>query len=221
MKDLISVKPGKHRFNDKEFIRINPSKAVRKIKFGELAAVTSLHINKIFGLAFPFVHKNSARFGFKYIDGKFNIYAYSYVDGERKEELMYKADVDEQLILSIFVHKDKVVYQIEPANEQEVIYEELLKTNWFSVELGAYWGGKPEAPQFIAFESKKINTSIYEAIFVKYTLATAMVTMILLGLVLLAVNYFFGVTATIITFAVLFLAGVLRTIQPWFKTLFK
>lgn len=111
-------------------------------------------INKLFGVGhFPHHHKNSVRFGWRWVPdlGKIEVLAYYYIDGKRMDRHMVYVEIGERLVYeingegnfySLIIHGS--TYLDIPLKPCKVGY--LLQT---------YFGGNQTAPHDIEIEINK------------------------------------------------------------------
>jgi hypothetical protein len=114
-------------------------------------------INKLFGFSRGWHHKNSARFGWNCIDGKINIYAYCYVDGERKYKEVCSVNILTNYQMSINDFGSFYLFSVySNRNINEVIIEK-NKTTSFGYKLYPYFGGNKKSPQKIKILMKELD----------------------------------------------------------------
>lgn len=110
-------------------------------------------INKLFGIGyFPFHHKNSVRFGWRYIIDKdvIEIMAYWYVDGERKWEHVCYCSIDKEYMFMLVMNDKGHVLLVYDENTQLGNFTITgVKKTLIAYLLRLYFGGNQVAPHDI------------------------------------------------------------------------
>ncbi len=120
------------------------------IKFPEsciydLGNENQLDINKLFGMSTTLdVHNTSFRFGWRYNDGKIEIFKYTYVKKVRDYVLMGAVDINEWNSFKIDLTKDDVTFYLN-----EIKYNQKQKTKMPLLAMYPYFGGDERAPHDI------------------------------------------------------------------------
>lgn len=132
-------------------------------------------INKLFGFSFNFLpfydkkdnlwksghHKNSIRFGWRYMNNDIDIFAYAYINGIRYEKFMISTKTSKWIYLSIEEQNNKYVLKsICPNGNSSIVSFEFdeLKTGFlglFIYKLFPYFGGKVSAPHNMTISLKE------------------------------------------------------------------
>ncbi len=124
-------------------------------------------VNKLFGFSEGFHHWNSARFGWRCLDGEnIEILAYCYVNGERIITPMMKCKTDSWIFCNIQNKKDKYIFKtLDIRNNGFVTYvDKPIKKNIYSLfkvfiyKLFPYFGGKIAAPKDMRIFMVKLKT---------------------------------------------------------------
>lgn len=113
-------------------------------------------INKLYGFSEGFHHWNSARIGWRCIDGvNIELFAYAYVNGERIQKQMIKVRVEDTILCCIQKKIGKYVFKANQLNGQSITvsidiprkftFYSLFKL--FIYRLYPYFGGAIPAPQ--------------------------------------------------------------------------
>lgn len=111
-------------------------------------------INKLFGICFGNVHKDSARIGWRTVisSSKIEIFAYCYVNGKRKAEHICFVNINETVAYSIKVTDTDYIFTVERLAYYKPIFSARIakqKTAHLGWTLGAYFGGDETAPHDI------------------------------------------------------------------------
>lgn len=113
-------------------------------------------VNKLYGFSEGFHHWNSARFGWRCIDGEnIEILAYCYVNGERIIKPMMKCKTDSWIFCNLQNKEDKYIFKtLDIKNNGFVIYvDKSKKKSYYNLfkafiyKLFPYFGGKIVAPK--------------------------------------------------------------------------
>lgn len=124
-------------------------------------------VNKLFGFSEGFHHWNSARFGWRCVDGEtIEILAYCYVNGERIIKPMMKCKADSWIFCNLQNKKDKYVFRtLDIKNNGFVVYiNKSTKRSFYTLfkvfiyKLFPYFGGKIPAPQDMKIFMVKLKT---------------------------------------------------------------
>lgn len=100
-------------------------------------------------------HDNSARFAWQWYNGRLEIFAYCYVNGERKEEFLGIVKLNEENRYKLKVMDGNYIFQL---NNQEPVHMERAETcdRGMYYMLWPYFGGTLSAPHDISI-SIQIN----------------------------------------------------------------
>lgn len=162
---------GKHRARPLYWLRwwpvlIRPRRIVHRVMFGfsakyDLGEPDQHDVNKLFGVALRGIHRDSVRFGWRYLRGtaRVELLAYVYRDGARITAPLCQVPMNHWYTLSI--HSRELlghdwVFRVHNENG------ELIHQNWmpgkrpglFAFLLGPYFGGNRTAPHDIQIEIK-------------------------------------------------------------------
>lgn len=156
---VYKIKAGKHRSTSCVKLLTKPSMMFNAI-FDESAIYTSntpqnqYDINKLYGFSEcnQFHHKNSARFGWNWIDGKLNIYTYVYNDGVRSFELITDISLNEPHSFSISKVADKYLFRVDSKVIEMPRTSKCDKGIYYT--LFPYFGGDETAPHNITIKIK-------------------------------------------------------------------
>lgn len=166
-----TIHKGKHRASPLYWLcwwplLVNPEQVSRKLCFTfsskyDLGNDDQQDHNKLFGIAYGNIHRNSARFGWRY-DNKKNVFilsAYCYINGERVMTdlctVVANHWYDCHIICVGSIYTFKVINQ-----SGDLLCTELIskghnkKLGWL---LGPYFGGNRTAPHDIIIELKKMK----------------------------------------------------------------
>jgi hypothetical protein len=96
-------------------------------------------------------HENSARFGWQWFDNKLEIYAYCYVNGERKEEFIGTVNINEENLYEIQITDDAYVFYLN--NERvSTIERGTVCDQGIYYMLYPYFGGSVPAPHDVRID---------------------------------------------------------------------
>ena len=116
-------------------------------------------INKLFGMSFGLVHKNSARFGWSYDKGsnRFLLYAYCYFNGRREYQLLGDISLAQQpLLMTIVARSDSYEFIIKKDFDiiAQFFYRRPPSTKW-CFGLGLWFGGNNPSPNDMTIKIAK------------------------------------------------------------------
>lgn len=115
-------------------------------------------INKLYGFSECNTqhHNNSARFGWRWLDGNLEIHAYVYNDGERYTKFINNANLNQVHSYSIEIKEKSYIFRMD---DNIVIMD---RTNKCDVGgyymLYPYFGGDEKAPHDITIQIREKNT---------------------------------------------------------------
>lgn len=115
-----------------------------------------LDTNKLFGIGYFFNHhKESARFGWYYYEGKIHINAYLYINGKRIIDELCILPIGHKGDLSLIIENSFYTFKVNIHGNGIVLAEKSYpfthKKKW-SYYLGIYFGGNRPAPQTMNIE---------------------------------------------------------------------
>ncbi len=127
-----------------------------KAIFNESAIYTSSipenqhDINKLLGFSDCNTqhHQNSARIGWRWLDGKLEIFAYCYVNGERITQYLGETALHEARTYSIVITKEQYVFEMEGYDQVVIPRSNVCDSGVFYM-LFPYFGGDEKAPHDI------------------------------------------------------------------------
>lgn len=96
-------------------------------------------------------HDNSARFGWQWYNEQLEIYAYCYVNGERKEAFIGVVDIDAVNRYSITIEKDAYVFQLNDGEPVVIERGNTCNTGVYYM-LWPYFGGQLPAPHDVSID---------------------------------------------------------------------
>ncbi|MEP1033539.1 hypothetical protein [Ekhidna sp.] len=110
-------------------------------------------INKLMGFADcnSNHHQNSARFGWRWLEGKLEIHAYAYVNGERRTELIGIVDLDQAFDYQLQLTNDHYVFYLQ-GYDLVKIERNAPCTRGLYYMLYPYFGGDETAPHDILIQ---------------------------------------------------------------------
>jgi hypothetical protein len=117
-------------------------------------------VNKLFGVCFGDVHKDSARFGWNFDkeSGKFLLYSYCYINGRREFEYLGEVGFWDKVIAPIEVNENCYLFSARTkhmsiTNEFRVNKSHNKK---IATGLGFWFGGKNPAPKEVVVKISKL-----------------------------------------------------------------
>lgn len=126
-----------------------------KVTFDDSAKYTSVTpanqwaINKLFGFSDCYTshHKNSARFGWRWVNSTLELMAYNYVKGQRSELKLGNMELNRAYDLQIKMKKDKYIFLFNGKTFE--FARGCSSKNANGYKLYPYFGGTETAPQNI------------------------------------------------------------------------
>ncbi len=112
-------------------------------------------INKLMGFSDcnSLHHENSARFGWRWLDGNLEIHAYAYASGKRVTRFIGNVDIDTSNTYQITMTQDSYIFNLVGFNPV-VIKRENHCNRGFYYMLFPYFGGDESAPHDILIQVK-------------------------------------------------------------------
>lgn len=135
------------------------SVAVEKLKFKALFDSSAIYqtalatnqgdINKLYGISDceSYHHTNSARFGWRWYKDKLEVWAYTYINGERKFALMDTVGLETFNEYEIEFRENKYVFRL---NDKKLEMPRACVATAKGYKLFPYFGGDEVAPQDIS-----------------------------------------------------------------------
>lgn len=105
-------------------------------------------INKLYGIADcgSHHHQNSARFGWRWLDGKLEIFAYTYADGQRNHQFITSVALHKEYTYTLKLQANQYLFQI---GDETVTMERFCSNSPSGYKLFPYFGGDETAPHDI------------------------------------------------------------------------
>lgn len=165
---MVTIKTGTHSSFKLPSLVIGQDKITYKVRFTpscryEIGLADQLDINKLFGIGyFPHHHKNSMRFGWRYVIDMdaIEIMAYYYVDGQRMYEHVAFLKIDGNYTFIMYILPDGHLLTVLDDDGKYVAGDVLinhLKGRNFGYLLRPYFGGNQTAPHNIHIDMKRIE----------------------------------------------------------------
>ena len=135
------------------------STELTKLKFKALFDSTAIYqtvqdsnqgdINKLYGVSDcnSFHQTNSARFGWRWFEDRLEIWAYTYLNGERKFALIDTVEIGTFNEYEIAFKENKYVFRL---NDKEVEMDRACESSAQGYKLFPYFGGDETAPHDIS-----------------------------------------------------------------------
>lgn len=142
-----------------------PKRIARRVYFDfsakyDIGQADQADTNKLFGVAFGNVHRNSARFGWRYdlVRNKFILSAYCYLNGERVIEDLCEAVAAHYYDCILAFTESDYLFTVKKENGDILARTAISKGHkrkcgWL---LGCYFGGNEKAPHNMTLQLKKI-----------------------------------------------------------------
>lgn len=113
-------------------------------------------INKLYGVSDcnSYHHNNSVRFGWRWYDNQLEIWAYSYVNGERFSSFIDTVQLDTYNTYEILFSENKYVIRL---NDKEVEINRACQAKSAGYKLFPYFGGNESAPKDISIWIQELN----------------------------------------------------------------
>jgi hypothetical protein len=125
----------------------------------ELAGADIWDTNKLYGVGYlPHHHKDSARFGWLYFEGKIYLNAYCHVNGQRHIQEICAVEIGKRYRLHLYVSKTTYFFWVVDHATQNTIGEVNIKRGRrgrIGYLLGLYFGGNKKAPHNITVNLKR------------------------------------------------------------------
>jgi hypothetical protein len=119
--------------------------------------VNQFSINKLYGFSDCGVHHqtNSARFGWRWLNGAVRIYTYCYTNGRRIAEVeLGQAEIDKPLDYRLEIRRNTYVFTFK--GKQTVIVRGCTDAKLLKYKLFPYFGGTEPAPHNITIKLKEL-----------------------------------------------------------------
>ena len=115
----------------------------------DLGTTDQLDINKLIGFSCGYHHNNSARFGWRYSQGKIELFSYCYISGQRIYKKICDADINQPIKMELVDNGNCYLYRVFVDNRTYI--SKVDKNNSFSIgyKLWPYFGGNCKAPHTI------------------------------------------------------------------------
>lgn len=107
-----------------------------------------MDINKLYGIADcgSHHHQNSARFGWRWLNEKLEIHAYTYANGEREHQFITSVALNKEYTYSLKLEANQYIFQIE---NKTITMERFCSNSPAGYKLFPYFGGDETAPHDI------------------------------------------------------------------------
>lgn len=158
---IYTIKEGKHRSTIG--LRSQTSdNLLFECKFDESAVyeskdpVNQYDINKLYGFSDCNSHhqKNSARFGWRYVNGEIEIHAYVYNDGVRVSKYITSVQPNERHLYHLLIEKDSYRFSVDMTSIHMPRTNKCEKGLYY--KLFPYFGGDESAPHDIKILIKEL-----------------------------------------------------------------
>jgi hypothetical protein len=158
---MFIIKKGEHSSNAP--VKLLTSSAIRFEATFDASAVyeTSVKenqadINKLYGMADcrSDHHSNSARFGWRWYNGKLEVHAYTYFNKTRHSKWVGIVDLNKAYTYEIQLQDDKYVFSL---NGQQIDLPRHCNGTGEGYQLYPYFGGDETAPHDITIAIKNLN----------------------------------------------------------------
>jgi hypothetical protein len=154
---LYTIPAGSHYSNQSAYRALNVSQIRFKARFDSSAVYQTVHknnqgdINQLYGMSdCESDHQmNSARFGWRWVNNVLEIWAYSYVNSERKYVFVTTVPLNANITYGIIFSDTNYIFS---ANDTEVSLPRHCKGQAKGYKLYPYFGGDENAPHKITIE---------------------------------------------------------------------
>lgn len=165
---MVTIKKGTHSSYKFPSLLIDEGKITYKVKFTpscryDIGIADQLDINKLFGIGyFPHHHKNSMRFGWRYLIhmDAIEAMAYYYVDGQRVFQHIAFLKMNNNYTFIMYILPDGHLLTVLD-DDLKMVAGDLLVNTLVGKKIGyalhPYFGGNQTAPHNIQIEMKKIK----------------------------------------------------------------
>jgi len=159
------IRQGSHRALPLSFgIYFGKKVMSRKVTFHEdcrydLQGEDQKDWNKLFGIGYLWsIHKDSARFGWRYNKDKdrIELSAYAYVNGERIMEYIGDVEIGIEAELSLTIFSDSYNFYFEQQEYSDLVTIHKASNKFISYKCGLYFGGNQTAPHAMSVTINKI-----------------------------------------------------------------
>lgn len=165
---MVKIKQGTHSSFKFPSLVIGEDKMVYKVKFTpscayDIGIADQLDINKLFGVGyFPHHHRNSVRFGWRYVIGMdaIEILAYYYADGHRMYEHVCYVNIGTNYAFVLHILPDGHLFTVIDDDAKYIAGDLLInhvKGRNLGYTLHPSFGGNQKAPHDIYIDMKKVK----------------------------------------------------------------
>jgi hypothetical protein len=159
---IYTIPAGSHYSTQSAYHPLNVSKIRFKARFDSSAVYQTIDgdnqkdINKLYGMSdCESDHQvNSARFGWRWVDSALEIWAYSYVNGERKLIFVSNVPLNSSVTYEIIFTDTNYMFRV---NDIEVSLPRHCKGEAKGYKLYPYFGGDENAPHKITIEIEDLK----------------------------------------------------------------
>lgn len=155
MTTVYKIRKGQHSSTDLGFYLMDKNPLVFYAKFDSTAIYEgNADINKLYGFSDcnSQHHENSARYGWRWYNGKLEIFAYVYAKGVRSYDKVCEVEIGEQVRYEILMEGDEYVFSVKGISKR---YKRGATCNsGVYYTLKPYFGGDAVAPHDIFIEIK-------------------------------------------------------------------
>ena len=137
---------------------------VRYVRFSDSCAYTldaynQLDVNKLYGASFGLSEDNSARFGWRFVEGMIELVAYVHDRGQLNRNeffdfpVVMRVDLNDMARCEIKVGKSDYLFQVDVRGKQNAVSVPHSKlTTSYGVTRGLWFGGSQVAPHDMTVE---------------------------------------------------------------------
>lgn len=146
-KDEYLIKKNRHYYSGLRLFRFSKKLTEASCTFTssclyDESKLSSAGWNKLWGISTPFIHKNSARVGWRCENGDIRVSSYCYVNGERLIKDMGIVPVDVEVYIEVEITEDG--YYVRVDNREHFTPNKNKSKLFF--RCFPYFGGKSKAP---------------------------------------------------------------------------
>ena len=157
---VYKIKEGHHRSGSSgSFFRRNAlsfsARFNESAKYTSIAPRNQMDVNKLYGFSecSSYHHGNSARFGWRWLDDRLEILAYTYVHGERIFEYITSVELDKYYDYQILVEESEFIFTCD--NHSTKMARGCDGNGGVKYRLYPYFGGDEKAPHNITILLKE------------------------------------------------------------------
>ena len=115
----------------------------------DLGTADQLDINKLTGFSIGYHHRDSARFGWRYLNDKIELFSYCYISGQRIYKKICDVNLDQPVKLQIVDNDNSYLFRVFVNNATYISKVDKNRSFGIGYKLWPYFGGNCKAPHAI------------------------------------------------------------------------